>query len=169
MCTQFRSSHTSNLPLGLESNRHDIDHFCMSHSLVHVCMYLQRTDAGHATGSRNPFSSPFTHSWHQARHELAPQPYRQYLYVCSYKGQRDMEPVLRIHSQTHSLIHGTRPGTSAYHSPAGNASQILKPHTEYISTPYAQRHTQPAQSICHKHTMVHHTTSKTPPADSNDP
>ena len=28
-----------------------------------------------------------------------------------------MQPALGIHSQTHSLIHGTRPGTSAYHSP----------------------------------------------------
>ena len=29
-----------------------------------------------------------------------------------------MEPVLGIHSQIHSLIDGTRPGTSAHHSPA---------------------------------------------------
>ena len=28
-----------------------------------------------------------------------------------------MQALLGIHSQTHSLIHVTRPGTSAYHSP----------------------------------------------------
>ena len=29
-----------------------------------------------------------------------------------------MKPVLGIFSQTHSLIHGAMPGTTAYHSPA---------------------------------------------------
>ena len=48
----------------------------------------------------------------------------QSTYVCSHKGQRPgMEPVLGIHSQIHSCIHGTGPGTSAHHSPAGDSSQ----------------------------------------------
>ena len=80
---------------------------------------------------------------------------------CSYKRQRPgMEPFLGIHSQIHSLIHGTRPGTSAYHSPSGDSSQRLKPRTERIRISSAQRHTQLAQSIRHKHTMVHHTTPR---------
>ena len=63
--------------------------------------------------------------------------------VCSFKGQRPgIEPLLGIHSQIHSLIHGTGQGTSAYHSPAGDASQRLKPRTEHRRIPFAQRNTQ---------------------------
>ena len=43
------------------------------------------------------------------------------------KGQKPgMQPVLGIHSQTHPLIHGTRPGTSAYHSPAAGLHVVTK-------------------------------------------
>ena len=52
------------------------------------------------------------------------------LNVCTFKGQRPgMPPVLGIHSRTRSLIHGTRPGTSAYHSPT---SQPYRRHCLYI-------------------------------------
>ena len=50
-----------------------------------------------------------------------------------------MKPVLRIRSQIHSLIHGTRPGTSAFHSPACESRQRLKPRMEHNSIPFAQR------------------------------
>ena len=45
-------------------------------------------------------------------------------------------------------------------SPTGNTCHRLKPHTELISIPLAQSHTYPAQSIRHKHTMVHRTTPR---------
>lgn len=57
--------------------------------ILRECMYVQeKTVAGHGTDSRNPFSIPFTHSWHGAGNKLAPQPYRSVLYVnvCSDEG-----------------------------------------------------------------------------------
>lgn len=51
-----------------------------------------------------------------------------------------------MQSQPHSLIHGTVPGKTSYHSPVGKSIQRLKPRTERLSIHVARSYTQPAQT-----------------------
>ena len=80
---------------------------------------------------------------------LRPEPH-----VRSYAGQRPgTPPVLGIHPQTHSLIHGSRPGTSSHSSPAvcmitpvASVSACMHTHHAQLLQPH-----RPACIICSSH------------------